>query len=57
MDRKREETGTRIEAVSALASNFLHGIQGPDPLAGYIESRRISLVAPQRLSYQLKGQT
>lgn len=30
---------------------------GGDPLAGYIESRRISLVAPQRLSRQLKGQT
>lgn len=51
----QDEEGRKEGTLSRRTSRNTGG--GGDPLAGYIESRRISLVAPQRLSRQLKGQT
>lgn len=51
----QDEEGRKERTLSRRTSRNTGG--GGDPLAGYIESRRISLVAPQRLSRQLKGQT
>lgn len=59
LNRRKKREGRKGGIGNAVASNIPRyvGKGEGSPLAGYIESRRISLVAPQRLSRQLKGQT